>query len=211
MIPKKPTAPIILSATAGDRQVSLSWTPSPEADSYSIYRRPTLGAEGGRRPIRSAWTVTSFTDTGLTNGCPYSYVVTACNASGESDPSNEVSATPCRLVNRFGIPQEVERRLRQKFKDCAHCRQPMKEHTHEKGCPSDKATIEHLNRKGPFYWREGLKEEDLVLCCGSCNSSRGTKRLVDWFQSPYCVQKGITAGTVADEVQRYLLTPSALE
>jgi hypothetical protein len=115
------------------------------------------------------------------------------------------------MANQFGIPQEVESRLRQKFKICAYCRQPMKEYGQVKGCPSDKATIEHLNRNGPIYWWKGLLEEDLVLCCGSCNSSRGTKRLVDWFKSRYCVQKGITASVVADEVKRYLLMPSALE
>jgi hypothetical protein len=108
------------------------------------------------------------------------------------------------MANQFGIPQEEECRLREKFKDCAYCRQPMKEHLGVLGCPSDKATIEHLNRHGPFYWKDGLLEADLVLCCGSCNSSRGTKRLFDWFKSPYCVQKGITASTVADEVKWYL-------
>jgi hypothetical protein len=59
------------------------------------------------------------------------------------------------------------------------------------GSPKDKATIEHLNRKGPFYWDDGLKVEDLVICCGSRNSSRGTKKLSDWFNSKYCVERGI--------------------
>src|SRR5262245_17464948 len=115
------------------------------------------------------------------------------------------------MANQFGIPQDVESRLRQRFKNCAYCHQPMQEHIGVKGCPSDKVTVEHLNRKGPFYWWEGLLEEDLVLCCGSCNSSRGTKRLVDWFKSRYCVIKGITASGVAEEVKRYLLMPCALE
>ena len=115
------------------------------------------------------------------------------------------------MANKYGIPQDVECRLRQTFKDCAYCRQPMKEHARVQGCPGDKATIEHLNRHGPFYWSEDLREEDLVLACGRCNSSRGTKRLVDWLKSRYCVQKGITASAVADEVKRYLLKPSTLE
>jgi len=37
---------------------------------------------------------TSFTDTGLTNGTTYFYVVAAVNASGASGNSSEVSATP---------------------------------------------------------------------------------------------------------------------
>ena len=39
-------------------------------------------------------TTTSHTDTGLTNGVTYFYVVTASNASGESGNSPEASATP---------------------------------------------------------------------------------------------------------------------
>lgn len=108
------------------------------------------------------------------------------------------------MANQFGIPQEVERRLRQKFTLCAYCRREMQKYAGVRGCPSDKATIEHLNRNGPFYWSDGLNEDDLVICCGSCNSSRGQKSLASWFASSYCVQRRITASTVAEEVKQYL-------
>ena len=36
----------------------------------------------------------SYTDTGLSNGTPYYYVVSAVNACGESADSSQVSATP---------------------------------------------------------------------------------------------------------------------
>jgi len=39
-------------------------------------------------------TSSSFTDTGLTNGTTYFYVVSAANASGTSGNSSEVNATP---------------------------------------------------------------------------------------------------------------------
>src|SRR4051794_37152870 len=94
-----PPAPANLTATAGDQQVSLRWEPSPKATSYSIYRRPASALDRDTRLIRSEWTATSFTDTGLINGSPYCYIVRAGNASGEeSEPSNEVSATPQALV-----------------------------------------------------------------------------------------------------------------
>src|SRR5262249_15744082 len=39
-------------------------------------------------------TTNSYTDTGLTNGTTYYYVVTAVNGAGESGNSNEANATP---------------------------------------------------------------------------------------------------------------------
>ena len=113
------------------------------------------------------------------------------------------------MANRFGIPEEVECRLKLRFKVCAYCRREMREYAGVRGCPRDKSTIEHLNRKGPIYWRDGLQEEDLVLCCGGCNSSRGTKLLATWFGSVYCRENGISAKTVADEVRWYLETVAA--
>jgi ribosomal protein S18 acetylase RimI-like enzyme len=92
--PTLPSAPGNLTATAGDGEVLLSWNPSAGARSYSVHRRPALASEGERQLLASELPSTSFTDTGLINGSTYSYVVRASNASGESPPSNEASATP---------------------------------------------------------------------------------------------------------------------
>src|SRR5262245_48351039 len=89
------------------------------------------------------------------------------------------------MANSFGIPEEVECRLRQKFKVCAYCRHEMQEYAGVLGCSQYEATIEHLNRNGPFDWSEGLREEELVICCRGCNSSRKRQRLADWFLSQY--------------------------
>jgi hypothetical protein len=72
------------------------------------------------------------------------------------------------------------------------------------GSRTDCATIEHLNFDGPFYWSDGLQVDDIAICCGSCNSSRGIKTLPDWFKAPYCVKKNINANTVAAPVKVYL-------
>ena len=68
----------------------------------------------------------------------------------------------------------------------------------------DCATIEHLNFDGPFYWKDGIQIEDVVICCGSCNSSRGIKKLLDWFKTKYCIDRDINEKTVANPVKNYL-------
>ncbi|HEX6096595.1 MAG TPA: M14 family zinc carboxypeptidase [Thermoanaerobaculia bacterium] len=87
-----PAAPGSLAATPGDGQVGLTWTASSGAALYNIHRGTASG--GPYTAIQSDWSGTSFTDTGLANGTPYFYVVTATNAAGEGPPSNEASATP---------------------------------------------------------------------------------------------------------------------
>ncbi|MFZ3333724.1 MAG: hypothetical protein WA197_24005 [Candidatus Acidiferrales bacterium] len=73
-----------------------------------------------------------------------------------------------------------------------------------KGERADEATIEHLSFAGPFYVRDGLRREDLVICCRGCNSSRGERRLLDWFKLDYSVSHNINDGSVAEPVTRYL-------
>ena len=84
-------APKDLIATAGNRQVSLTWTASSGATSYHVKRAAT---NGGPYSQVSAPTNASYTDSGLTNGTTYYYVVSALNASGESANSTQASATP---------------------------------------------------------------------------------------------------------------------
>lgn len=86
-----PNVPTGLVATAGDKQVSLSWTAVSGATSYHLKRG---SASGGSYTQISAPTTNAYADTGLTNGTTYYYVVSALNASGESANSSEASATP---------------------------------------------------------------------------------------------------------------------
>jgi len=86
-----PAAPAGLTATAGNAQVSLAWDASVGATSYHVKRSTTSG--GGYTQL-GAPTATNYTDTGLTNGTPYFYVVSAVNSAGESANSTQASATP---------------------------------------------------------------------------------------------------------------------
>jgi fibronectin type 3 domain-containing protein len=86
-----PPAPTGLMATAGNAQVSLSWTASSGATSYSVKRATVCG---GPYTVVASPTTSSYTDTTVVAGTTYYYVVSALNAVGESPNSSQVSYSP---------------------------------------------------------------------------------------------------------------------
>ena len=86
-----PPAPTNLVATPGNAQVGLSWSGSAGATSYNVGRSST---SGGPYTIVASPTTNIYTDTGLSNGATYYYVVAAVNSAGTSANSNQASATP---------------------------------------------------------------------------------------------------------------------
>jgi hypothetical protein len=105
--------------------------------------------------------------------------------------------------NNFGIPENVLSEIRARDKSCVYCHKAMIYPYIAQNC-ADCATIEHLNFDGPFHWSDGLQAHDIVICCGSCNSSRGAKQLSDWFKMQYCIDRNIDANSVATPVRSYL-------
>jgi hypothetical protein len=89
--PTAPAAPLNLTATGGDQQVSLAWTASTGATSYNVKR---AAVSGGPYTTVASPAGATYTDTAVTNGTTYYYVLTAVNANGESANSNQASATP---------------------------------------------------------------------------------------------------------------------
>jgi len=85
-------APTGLTATAGDRAVTLKWTSVQGSISYSVYQGTSAGSYGAS-PIATVSSA-SYTVTGLANGTTYYYIIKANNATGTSNTSNEASATP---------------------------------------------------------------------------------------------------------------------
>jgi alpha-L-fucosidase len=87
-----PEAPDSLTATASDGKVDLSWSASTGAASYTVQRATTSG--GPYTDVVAGLTGTSHTDSTLTNGTTYFYVVTATNTAGTSGPTPEATARP---------------------------------------------------------------------------------------------------------------------
>jgi hypothetical protein len=90
-----PAVPSGVAAVAGDGQVALDWGDDSEPDlaGYRVYRRNPDGSWPASATVET--TGSSFVDSGLENGVPQVYRVTAFDRAGnESAVSSEVSATP---------------------------------------------------------------------------------------------------------------------
>ena len=94
-------------------------------------------------------------------------------------------------------------KIRARDKNCVYCHKAM-----IYPCVGDKqsdwATIEHLSPDPPYYCKDGMEVSNIVICCGSCNSSRGVKKLSDWFKTSYCVERNINEISVAEPVRESL-------
>ncbi len=84
--------PLQLKALVNQGQIRLTWTATPGATSYTVKRSTTSGRSYGI--LTSSNSTTAYTDSNVTIGKTYYYVVTA-NIGGSSSPySAEASATP---------------------------------------------------------------------------------------------------------------------
>jgi fibronectin type 3 domain-containing protein len=102
-----PGSPSGLTATAGNAQVSLSWT-APASDggaqitSYDIYEG-TTGNVKTTAPVASS-KGTSVTVKNLANGTTYYFKVAAVNKVGVGTASGAASATPAAAITKPGPP-----------------------------------------------------------------------------------------------------------
>jgi hypothetical protein len=87
-----PGTPANLTAIAGDKQIKLTWSAAANAATYRVKRSNTPG--GPFTTVASGIKATQYTNSNLSNGTTYYYVVSAANILGESGDSNEASATP---------------------------------------------------------------------------------------------------------------------
>lgn len=94
-----PDAPALVAASAGARNVTLSWDPPGSTGglpilAYEIFRREAGAASDSAAPAHARVTGTTFLDDGLVDGTSYAYEVLAVNALGSGPRSATVAATP---------------------------------------------------------------------------------------------------------------------
>ncbi|RLF72932.1 MAG: hypothetical protein DRN55_05090, partial [Thermoplasmata archaeon] len=99
-----PSAPQNLVAMGGDGYVVLTWeAPADDGGSQIVGYKIYCGMRsGGETYLTTTGNVTTYRDTGVTNGRTYYYRVSAVNGIGEGELSEEASATP------QGVPSAPE-------------------------------------------------------------------------------------------------------
>jgi hypothetical protein len=93
---RAPSKPANLAAAAGKGFVDLSWDACVITDSYTVKR--SNSSDGEFTVIAAGIAEPTFSDTGVTGGETYYYVVSAVNVFNESLNSTVASATPERPV-----------------------------------------------------------------------------------------------------------------
>jgi fibronectin type 3 domain-containing protein len=94
-----PLAPQNPTAVPVSKQMTLSWSPSDGATSYTIYRS-TLTKRQVSEPVATGVGGSRFIDMTVVDGQTYFYRITASNDGGESPRSSEVPA-------RLGAPAQL--------------------------------------------------------------------------------------------------------
>ena len=164
------TAPTNLVATSGDSQIALTWSAVSAATGYNVKRSTTSGAE----TKISSPTTNAFTDTGLTNGTKYFYVVSAVSGATESANSSEANATPAAAVVNVTITVDPT-----KTKTIS----PFIYGTNFYGGNTNAPALLTMDRAGGNRWtaynwitngsnagNDYLYETDNYLCNGTCNA-----------------------------------------
>ena len=96
-------------------------------------------------------------------------------------------------MNRWNIPDWLEREVIARDTCCVYCRAPF---TSREGPRRSRASWEHIINDARIVTRANI-----ALCCIGCNASKGTKTIEAWLSSEYCKLRGISSSTVAAVVR----------
>ena len=97
------------------------------------------------------------------------------------------------MANNWKIPKVLEDRIRRRDTRCVYCGKNFGSSV------KDRATWEHIDNDASH-----VTEDNICLCCGSCNASKGVKMLEEWMNSDYCARKKMKPSTVSGVIRKAL-------
>lgn len=106
-------------------------------------------------------------------------------------------------MNRWKIPEWLEREVIARDRCCIYCRVTFEPIEKSRGF---RPTWEHIVNDAKIVTRRNI-----ARCCASCNASKGAKDLADWLGSAYCQRRGITSCSIAVVAREALTQPPVAE
>jgi len=101
------------------------------------------------------------------------------------------------MANKWGIPIDVEIFVRERDKNCVYCGvEFLESNDSRKSKPSWEHIVNDIRING---------NDNIALCCISCNASKGAKLIENWLRSEYCKRKKITIDNVATVVKEAIV------
>jgi hypothetical protein len=101
-------------------------------------------------------------------------------------------------LNRWNIPPDLEALVLMRDTQCIYCRRPF---AGNQGPRGQRKSWEHIVNDETI-----VNEQNIALCCISCNASKGVKPLSRWLQSRFCLQRAITSESIAEVAQAALVS-----
>ncbi|MDA8417704.1 MAG: fibronectin type III domain-containing protein [Desulfobacteraceae bacterium] len=102
--PTRPLAPLLVNGTPGNRQATISFAPPLSNGGSQIFYYTVTATSGGKKSIVSRGVRSPITVRGLTNGTPYTFVVTARNRMGQGVNSPSLTLTPAMASAQHEAP-----------------------------------------------------------------------------------------------------------
>jgi hypothetical protein len=93
-------------------------------------------------------------------------------------------------MNRWNIPPELEALVSARDLNCIYCRRPF---VGTEGPRGKRKSWEHIINDEDL-----VSQENIALCCISCNASKGAKPLSAWLLSKFCLRHDISSRSIAE-------------
>ena len=93
-------------------------------------------------------------------------------------------------MNRWNIPPELEALVSARDQTCIYCQRLF---AGNEGPRGQRRSWEHIINDESL-----VNQQNIALCCISCNASKGAKLLSRWLQSKFCLQREITSDSISE-------------
>jgi hypothetical protein len=98
-----------------------------------------------------------------------------------------------KALNRWNIPKWLVDEVVERDRECVYCGVSFR----KSDAPfRERPSWEHIVNDATM-----ISRANIALCCRGCNSSKGSKDLLQWFESTYCKSRGITVETVSEVIK----------